>query len=85
MTPVGKGEEAMGRVDLERLKLLRKQKGLTQEDVAFQLGYKTRTGYHRLEKGSRSIRADQLAKLAILFNVPMEDLMERGDGLNETG
>ena len=64
----------MKQVDLQKLKNLRKGSGLTQEDVAKTLEYKSALGYHYLETGRCQIKAEQLMELAKLFGVPIESL-----------
>lgn len=70
-------------VDLQRLRRLRKARGLTQLDVALALGYKSDVGYHYLETGKCVITADHLARLAELLEVRIEDLFEKS--LDPTG
>lgn len=62
----------MAKINLKSLKALRKKTGLTQEDVATALGYMTSQGYHYIENGRSNLRADQLAVLAQLYDVPIE-------------
>ncbi len=50
-----------------------------QQDVAQVLGYQTATGYHYIETGRVKLTADQIGKLAELFEVPIEELYIRGD------
>lgn len=64
----------MVRVDLDKIRRLRKAKNITQEEIAKHLGYKSSIGYHYLEKGRCQMRADQLVKIANLLSVPIEDL-----------
>jgi putative transcriptional regulator len=52
-------------IDLAKIRALRKQKGLTQEDMAQALGYMTAIGYHYLETGKRRITAERLALVVI--------------------
>lgn len=58
----------------ERLKELRKQKKVTQQDVANYLGI-TRPAYTAYEKGSRNPDYDLLNKLARYFNVTTDYLL----------
>lgn len=59
---------------LERLRSARKQRGLTQEDVATQLNM-ARTTVVAIEKGERPLRADELVRLAELYNIPVSELL----------
>lgn len=52
----------------QRLKMLRKQSGLSQLQVAEKL-YVTRSAYANYEQGTRRPGADIIEKLAELFNV----------------
>lgn len=65
----------------ERLKQLRKEKKVTQQDVANYLGI-TRPAYTAYEKGNRSPDYDLLNKLAKYFNVTTDYLL--GSTFNET-
>lgn len=62
------------RIDLDKIRSLRKTKRITQLEMAKRLGYKTDLGYHYLEKGRCRIRADQLAIIAETLKVPIEEL-----------
>jgi len=57
------------KIDLKKIKKLRKQKGITQDVMAAYLGYKTATGYHYLESGKRAIDADRLFIIAHTLGV----------------
>lgn len=62
------------KIDLDKLKKLRKQNKLTQEEVARVLGYKSALGYHYLENGRCQIKAEQIVILADIFKVPIVEL-----------
>lgn len=64
----------MQQVNLEKLKKMREDAGLTQEDVAKLLGYRSALGYHYIESGRCRLRADQAVVLAKRYNVPVEAL-----------
>lgn len=51
-------------IDLRRLKAERVAKGLTQDEMANLMGWKTRTPYAKREIGIVDIGADELAKMA---------------------
>ena len=52
----------------------RKNKGLTQQEVADKIGMSL-SGYSRIEKGSRAVSVETLQKLADLYNVTVDDLL----------
>ena len=64
------------RVNLEKLKRLRKKKGLTLLAVSEHLGFKSQQGYFYKESGVRAISAVELGALAALYGVSMDDLLE---------
>ena len=59
----------------ERIKLLRKELGLTQEEVAKQLGV-SRATVSQMESGERKITAEELYKLANIFNVTADEILD---------
>lgn len=60
-------------LDLKRLKAERIASGLTQEEVAKEFG-KTRAWYAKRENGFIPIGADELAKIAGLFNIDINKI-----------
>ena len=61
-------------VNLKRLKAERIASGMTQDEVAHRMGWKTRTPYAKRENGLVSIGADELAKITLIFGLPMEKI-----------
>jgi transcriptional regulator with XRE-family HTH domain len=61
-------------VDLRKIRMLRKARGISQADLSSRLGYKTGLSYHNLEKGKYRMAADQLARIADILQVPICDL-----------
>jgi Zn-dependent peptidase ImmA (M78 family)/DNA-binding XRE family transcriptional regulator len=59
---------------LDRLRAARKQRGLTQEDVAERLDI-ARTTVVAIEKGERPLSADELVKMGALYGVPVNELL----------
>lgn len=66
----------MRRVNLKKIRRLRKQKKLTQLYMAQKLGYESDVGYHYLETGRCKIKAEQLDVIASEFGVSTDDLYE---------
>lgn len=64
----------MKKVDLEKIKVLRKNAGLSLEEMAVQLGYESANGYYYLEIGRGKFPAETLAKVAQIFGVTIEEL-----------
>ncbi|MBI1882784.1 MAG: DUF4065 domain-containing protein [Chlamydiae bacterium] len=58
----------------QKIKELRSQSGLSQQDLADELGV-PRPSISRMEAGERKISAEELIKLAHLFNVSVENLL----------
>jgi len=56
-------------VDLDKIKQLREQRGLSITDLSKQLGYQTAHGYYYLEKGRNQISANKLAEIAEALGV----------------
>ena len=61
-------------VNLKRFKAERIASGMTQDEVAHRMGWKTRTPYAKRENGLVSIGADELAKITLIFGLPMEKI-----------
>lgn len=57
-----------------KLKIIRKNKGLTQNDMAILLGYKHKSGYNKLELGDRKITLEQARIISIKFNMSIEEI-----------
>ncbi|MBY6276798.1 MAG: transcriptional regulator [Symbiobacterium thermophilum] len=72
------------KVNLNKIKELRKEKGLSQEDVAKMLGFKTVYPYHRKEGGQQSFTAEELMTLSQIYNVPYEKFFILQVAKNET-
>ena len=65
----------MVKVDLAKLRELRKSYGYSMGMVAKHLGFKTPQGYFHKETGERAITAAELGTLAALFEVSADDLL----------
>ncbi len=69
---------------MNRLKEIRKQKGLTQTEVAQKLNIQKQT-YQNYELGKREPSIDMLIKLADLFHTSVDDLIrDNKDEINES-
>jgi transcriptional regulator with XRE-family HTH domain len=67
----------------QRIRSLRKQRGLSQEALAFEAGL-DRTYVSSVEQGERNIAVLNLAKLARALGVGVAELLgEEGEGLAE--
>lgn len=61
-------------LDLRRLRAERIAKGLTQDEMAEAMGWKTRTPYAKRENGIVGIGADELVKMAIILGYTENEL-----------
>lgn len=61
-------------LDLKRLKAERIAKGLTQDEMAQAMGWKTRTPYAKRENGIVGIGADELVKMANILGYNENEL-----------
>jgi transcriptional regulator with XRE-family HTH domain len=59
----------------EKLRTLRKKHGLTQQQVADELGISTQTFVHRLETGQKKPSVEHVLKLAQIFGVTPDQLL----------
>ncbi|MED2785638.1 helix-turn-helix transcriptional regulator [Bacillus thuringiensis] len=62
------------KVDLNRIKNLRKKHKITLEEMSIILGYKSPNGYHYIEKGRIKFSAEALAQVANILKVPIDSL-----------
>jgi transcriptional regulator with XRE-family HTH domain len=62
---------------LERIRLLREQKKLTQSEMAVRLGT-VQPNYQRIETGVTALTLDKLAQIAAVLEVPIEKLLGLG-------
>ena len=67
---------------MNRLKKLRKEKGLTQQELADIMGV-TRRGYQKWEKGESTMKSDKAQQLADYFDVSVGYLL--GFELGQSG
>ncbi|GGE64483.1 helix-turn-helix domain-containing protein [Priestia taiwanensis] len=62
------------KVDLNKIKRIRKKMKLSLEEMSERLGYKTLNGYYYLECGRTKFSAEALAIVADIFNVSVMEL-----------
>lgn len=62
------------KVNLVKIKEIRKQKGFTIEEMSRLLGYESLNGYYYLETGRGKFPAETLAKVANLLEVSIDHL-----------
>ncbi len=59
----------------ERIAQYRQEKGLSQEELAHLLGYKSRSTINKIEKGERDAPRKMVAQLSIVLNVSPLDIL----------
>ena len=59
----------------EKLQQLRKQKGLTQEELATKLGYKSKSAINKIELGINDISQSKVVRFAEALDTTPADLM----------
>lgn len=62
------------KVDLVKIKKLRKKHNLSLDKMAKILGYESANGYYYLETGRSKFPAETLAMVAMIFNVNINEL-----------
>jgi transcriptional regulator with XRE-family HTH domain len=62
------------KVDIEKIKKLRKKAGISLEKMSDLLGYDSLNGYYYLETGRIKFPADKLATVSKILQIPMEQL-----------
>lgn len=62
------------KVDIAKIKSLRKQLGISAEKMSTDLGYDSINGYYYLEIGRSKFTAETLALVADILEVPISDL-----------
>jgi transcriptional regulator with XRE-family HTH domain len=62
------------------IKKRRLELGMTQEELAHKMGYKSRSAINKLEKNVNDINQSTLKKLGKALDINPVDLMEYGDG-----
>ncbi|MBU9711116.1 helix-turn-helix transcriptional regulator [Evansella tamaricis] len=75
----------MHKVNIEKIKQLRKQKKLSQSEMAKVLGFNSLYPYQRKETGTQSFTAEELHTIASYFNHPIEYFFESEVAESATG
>lgn len=68
---------------LQRLKMMRRRKRLTQDMVAKKLGFFSKNGYWSIENGKTKLNVDQVKILAGLYGVSVDFILFGSE--SETG
>jgi repressor LexA len=58
-----------------RLKILRLERGWTQEKAAAEFGL-SRSGYIKIERGDRELTSDRIARAAKIYGVAMAEILD---------
>lgn len=61
-------------LNLNRIKAERIAKGLTQDEMAEAMGFKSRAAYAKRENGIVGIGADELALISEILDIPLTDM-----------
>ncbi|MEX3715420.1 helix-turn-helix transcriptional regulator [Cytobacillus horneckiae] len=67
-------KKVIKKVDLEKIKSLRKNSNLSLSEMATLLGYESVNGYYYLETGRGKFPAETLAKVATILNQNVDNL-----------
>jgi DNA-binding XRE family transcriptional regulator len=67
-------QQRVKKVNLKKIKQLRKEKSISLDEMARILGYESPNGYYYLEVGRGKFPAETLAQVASIFKVPIEQL-----------
>jgi transcriptional regulator with XRE-family HTH domain len=62
------------KVNLTKIKALRKKNSISLEEMSRKLGYESINGYYYLEIGRSKFPAETLAKTAVILNVDLNEL-----------
>lgn len=67
----------------QKIKQIRKDKGLQQKSVAAEVGL-DQSNYNKIENGRREPSVEVLQKLAVIFGVTVDELLNPDDNKNPT-
>jgi len=70
------------KINLAKIRRIRKEKGISQTFIAKRLGYTHTSGYSNIENGRTDMKAEHLVIIAETLGVPIDDLLnEERDSL----
>lgn len=58
-----------------RVRLFRRRSGLTQQELASQMGFNSKETISQIERGDRDIKASELSELSHILSINMNDLL----------
>ena len=67
----------------EKLQELRKNRGLTQEELAKKMGYKSKSTINKIENGTNDIPQSKVVKFAEVLETTVADLMGWKEDIEE--
>lgn len=71
---IEKRGETMAKLNTNKLREMRQEKGVTQKEMAELLGYKGISGYTMIENNTNALSLDKAKIIANFFGVTIEDL-----------
>ena len=63
-------------VDIDKIELLRKQHGYSQDTLALKMGYASKAGYNGKVRGIRQFTIEDVVKLCNIFQLEPNDLIK---------
>ncbi|MFC7395411.1 helix-turn-helix domain-containing protein [Scopulibacillus cellulosilyticus] len=66
-------------VNLSKMKECRKATKMSLNEMSKKLGFKSPNGYYYLETGKSKISAEMLANVALILNIPIEELFTEAE------
>lgn len=67
------------KLNIEKVKSLRAEKGFTQEYIAITVGYTNKSAYCQLESGKRQPSISKLGRLSKIFGVSTDELLQEDE------
>lgn len=66
-----------------RIKEIRELNNISQSQLAKKIEILNQSQICKIEKGQRALKANELAKIADILNVPITEIMSKGEMKNE--